>query len=176
MSRILARAAYLRAVHKELKQRAAREKGLKLIFYLTDVETETVSGLEAAEMVLDNLGGFAYGRGAAVLKGERKMDAREALPLKNAIKALVKRMLTTIEAAPYAYTARLAEAILVGKIGKSNKQVETLKQSLKEEDRREVDRRSVVDYLMGLDAVSARQRMHHAFGVIHAGLKAAGKE
>jgi hypothetical protein len=170
VSRILARAAYLRVVHKELQQRTARTKGLKLIFFLIGVQTEAVAQLESAEMALDNLGSFAYGRGASALKGERKMDPREALPLKNAVRALVKRTLAPIEVAPYAYSARLAEAILIGKIGQSRKRIEALEQFLKKGDRREVGRRSVVHYLMGLDAVSARQRMRQAFNVIHEGL------
>lgn len=171
VSRILARAAYLKVVHRESKQRAAREKALRLVFYLTDTLVEAISGLETTEMVLDNLGGFAYCRPTPALSGEtRWMDPREASPIERAIKVLVKRSLAPIEAAPYVYPARLAEAILIGKIGKSNKQVETLKGFLKAEDRREIDRRSAVDYLMGLDAFSAKKRMHQAFAAAHRGL------
>jgi hypothetical protein len=172
ISRILARAAYLSAVHRELRQRASREKALKLYFYLTDVKRESKGRLEDAQLMLDNLGGFAYSRPVAALNGElRWIEPREALPLEHALKSLVRNYLLPVEAAPYAQTARLAEAILIGKIGKSNLQVESLKQSLTEEGRRELVRKSAVEYLMERDATSGRKRMHQAFNVLGEGLK-----
>lgn len=171
ISRILARAAYLSAVHRELRQRASREKALKLYFYLTDVKRESLGKLEDVRLVLDNLGGFAYSQAAAPLRGElRWIDPRDALPLEHALKTLVRNSLVPVEAAPYAPTARLAEAILLGKIGKSNVQVEKLKQSLSEEGRRELVRKSAVEYLMERDAISARKRMHQAFNALSQGL------
>jgi len=170
VSRILARAAYLEVVHQESRQRAAREKAFKLFFYLTETQTESVSVLENAEMFLDNIGGFAYSKPIHALSGEaRWIDPRESLPIQLAVLNLADT-LKGVEAAPYGPAARLAEAILVGKIGKSNKETEVFRQTLTERGRSELGRKSAVDYLMGLDAISARKRMFQAFNAVHEGL------
>lgn len=176
ISRILARAAYLAAVHRELKQRAARQKALKLLFYLSEIQAEGISVLENGEQFLDNLGGFAYAKPISSLNGEyRWIDPRKALVIEEAVVKMGER-LSGIEAAPYGPTALLAEAILVGKIGKSNKEIEKLKEKLTERGRMELERKSAADYLMGRDAFSARKRMLQAFGAIHQGLVPPKKE
>lgn len=189
ISRILARAAYLDAVHMESRQRAAREKALKLFFWLTEIRSDSRSKLENTEMALDRLGGFAYAKPVAALSGEtRWLNPRDALPIELGLIALGKDLvsfeqivnrkrqerivkLVSIEAAPYGPAARLAEAILVGRIGKSNEEIRALSELLTAKGRRELGRRSAVDYFMQGDAISGRKRMHQAFAEIHKGLE-----
>ena len=169
VSRILARAAYLEVVHQESRQRAAREKAFKLFFYLTNIQAGGISVLENAEMFLENIGGFPYSEPIQALRGEGKMDPRESLPIQLALLDLAKT-LRGVEVAPYGPAAHLAEAILVGERGKSNREIEEFERTLTKRGKKELGGKSAVDYLMGLDSSSAKKRLFQAFNEVHKGL------
>ncbi len=158
ISRILARAAYLGVTHRELIQRAAKEKANKVFFYLAVVRDDTRFRIQNAELALDSLGGF----------GEvRWITSQEALVVEQSLRSLVDEILKPIQAAPYVQASRTAEAILVGKIAKSNKVAKAFGESLDESGRRQFGRKSAVEYLRGKDATSAKKRIKQAFEVLH---------
>jgi hypothetical protein len=163
-SRILARAAYLAAVNRELIQTATWEKASNIFFYLGGIRGDTRGRIDTATTFLDNMGGFAFARGASVLTGEERwIQPREALPVEHATRKMVRTVLRPVEAAPYVHAARIAEAILVGKFGKSNEKIRQFRELLDERGRYEFGRESAVGYLRNRDAFSTRQRFRHAF-------------
>jgi hypothetical protein len=166
--RVLARAAYLAAIKRELIQRASREKADKIYFYLQVTRGDNRFRIESAVSVLDQMAGFSYGRALPALNGDNRwMSPREALAIEQGVRAIARDILAPIEAAPYLASVRKAEAILVGNIGKSNKEVERLNEVLDEEGKRELKRKSAADYLKALDATSAKKRMLQGFKVLN---------
>lgn len=167
-SRILARAAFLRTVDRELILREVKTKADRLYRYLGMVRIQTRNRITDASDTLDRIGGLGKEMGhPAFREGRRWLSTKEAWQVGRVVRAVSDDILGLVQAAPYLVPARLAEAMLTGKIGKYRGRVERIKATLANSGvEQELERDSVEDYLRRGDGTSAQKRMRHAYTVL----------
>lgn len=172
-SRILARAAYLRVVEKEIETNLIRQKTEKVLLYLNTVRVETRMNLVSARDALARFGGLGKERGAAVFReASGQITSKEVFGLLVVVRQIVSSHLRPVKPAPYLFTARAAEALLVGTYLKTNEQEDRFIDTLSEGGMEDVlNLQSAEYYLRNKDSKNALTRIRNAHSLIDACLQ-----
>lgn len=164
-SRILERAAYLAVTDRELIMREVQKKAIRVYSYLDRVRAVTRQKFTQVANIIER-----ETDKSEFHSRDRWLVPRVALGISYNIRA-ASGILDDIQAAPYLLPAREAQAILVGKIGKSRGEIAELARRLEvggAVSLRELEGESTEGYLRRRDSTSSHKRMLQALDRIQA--------
>lgn len=173
-SRILARAAYLKAVEKEIDARLVREKANRVFVYLDVTRTMTRINLLNAMDSLDRIAGVDKERGMNIFSEiPDDIAPRETVRVSEVLRGIVDSYLKPIQAAPYLGVARAAEAMLLGTYFKFGRgEIDQMESTLEEAGFTfKIANRAAEEYLREKNIVGAQAKIRQVHSLIKASLE-----
>jgi hypothetical protein len=166
-SRFLAISAYLRAIDREGLGNLVRAKAERTFSYLFMVRLATRLRIREVIDGLDTFGNFDRKFGYQEFKERyQSFSVKDSVDIEQMLK-LFANDLREIQPAPYFIYARLADAILMGKVFKSNKETAHLYEILKQQGvESELEKPSADDFLRRKDSKNFYFRLKLAYTIL----------
>jgi hypothetical protein len=172
VSRILARAAYLAAVEREVIGINIKNKAQRTFSYLQAVRLTTRFEIEQSALVLSELCGFGGEKAENRIFRERRdsMTVREGWEIGQVVKAVSEGILKDVRPAPYLFPATLARLTLTGEsFYKTKAESNLIRDIVKAGGVKDVSLgASAEDYLRVGFPELAREKIRHAYGLLKA--------
>lgn len=128
---VLAAAGYVRASLGGEKARRVRQKAKDVKEYFEAATLRVLEHFNNAAEILDRVAGLKKYKGVYAFREEKEMlTGSEALSLSEINKGIIVNDLRPVQVAPWLFSARAAEALLMGNYGMSNEEEERFAKTL----------------------------------------------